>query len=201
MTFHPLEERWQPDDELQSRPPPPWRRVVRPSPSPRNDAPRSKGAGPGPRYQDPDIIVGPKKPYWGCTCGLEANWACRVKCTCGRLAPSRVRMAAERNAYVEDQARPARRQSDRRQQNRQQQRQKTPPADRRNSSPRRLPAEEDQRVKKQEQTIQQLNQKVKELTSKVTELNSKQDDVDEAEEDMELDETDDESMSPEQSAR
>ena len=46
-----------------------------------------------------DIIPGPKQPTWDCKgCGKERNWACRVRCVCGKAAPREVAAAARRNA-------------------------------------------------------------------------------------------------------
>ena len=42
-------------------------------------------------------LLGEKEPFWaceGCDQGRAANWACRVVCTCGRLAPIAVRRKA-----------------------------------------------------------------------------------------------------------
>jgi hypothetical protein len=44
-------------------------------------------------------LDGPRTPYWGCHCGCDGNWACRVRCRqCGGDAPTKVVQAAKRNA-------------------------------------------------------------------------------------------------------
>ena len=48
---------------------------------------------------DPNVLPGPKTPYWGCSkCGVDRNYACRIKCRCGARAPTRVEQAAKREA-------------------------------------------------------------------------------------------------------
>ena len=45
---------------------------------------------------DPDVVLGPNKPHWGCpSCGRDNNWACRIKCACGKAAPTTVRHKAD----------------------------------------------------------------------------------------------------------
>ena len=37
-----------------------------------------------------DVLPGPRRPFWGCSCGHADNWACRVRCQrCGAAAPPR----------------------------------------------------------------------------------------------------------------
>ena len=37
---------------------------------------------------DRSVLRGPKTPHWGCgKCGRSANWASRIKCACGAVAP------------------------------------------------------------------------------------------------------------------
>ena len=46
--------------------------------------------------RSPSVLRGPRNPTWGCRCGAQSNWACRIRCRCGRYAPSdRVRAAKE----------------------------------------------------------------------------------------------------------
>lgn len=50
-----------------------------------------------------EVLRGPKSPCWGCTCGENNNWACRIVCRgCGREAPERIRTRArkEHKKYV-----------------------------------------------------------------------------------------------------
>ena len=43
------------------------------------------------------VVPGPKAPSWSCGCGAADNWACRIRCRkCGRDAPHRIRLAAEK---------------------------------------------------------------------------------------------------------
>jgi hypothetical protein len=44
------------------------------------------------------VLLGEKKPFWGCSCGCDDNWASRVECKkCGNRAPVRIRKLAEKN--------------------------------------------------------------------------------------------------------
>ena len=41
------------------------------------------------------LLPGPRSPEWGCSCGFEANWACRIRCQrCDWPAPQRISDAA-----------------------------------------------------------------------------------------------------------
>ena len=48
--------------------------------------------GKGGRGEDgPRVLPGPKTPSWGCpSCGRDGNWASRIRCFCGKEAPSRI---------------------------------------------------------------------------------------------------------------
>ncbi len=51
-----------------------------------------KGTG---SQTDPVLLPGPRKPCWGCRCGFDDNWACRLRCQrCDRPAPQRYSDAA-----------------------------------------------------------------------------------------------------------
>ena len=54
-------------------------------------------SGYGPDY----VLDGPKTPYWGCSkCGVDRNWASRIKCRCGVTAATNIVQAAKRNATI-----------------------------------------------------------------------------------------------------
>ena len=44
------------------------------------------------------VLAGPKFPVWACNCGSANNYACRIKCRCGRNAPHRIVHAAREAA-------------------------------------------------------------------------------------------------------
>ena len=53
------------------------------------------GQRPPPPPSNAVILPGPRKPVWGCMCGTDGNWACRLACrTCGRAAPLATRQRA-----------------------------------------------------------------------------------------------------------
>eukprot|EP00973_Karenia_brevis_P066003 9173778-Karenia_brevis.AAC.1 len=42
------------------------------------------------------FLQGPKKPFWGCSCGESSNFASRLECRgCGKPAPARIAKAAK----------------------------------------------------------------------------------------------------------
>eukprot|EP00959_Pyramimonas_sp_CCMP1952_P362768 7596854-Pyramimonas_sp.AAC.1 len=48
---------------------------------------------------DEAVLPGPRQPCWGCPhCGRNQNWACRVRCICGKAAPQSVIQRAKENA-------------------------------------------------------------------------------------------------------
>ena len=48
---------------------------------------------------DPNVLEGPTIPYWGCSkCGVDRNFASRIKCRCGATAATSIVQAAKRNA-------------------------------------------------------------------------------------------------------
>eukprot|EP00959_Pyramimonas_sp_CCMP1952_P086016 1799174-Pyramimonas_sp.AAC.1 len=42
------------------------------------------------------VLRGPREPVWGCQCGKNNNWACRIVCSCGRQASQKVVNAAKK---------------------------------------------------------------------------------------------------------
>ncbi|CAK0849203.1 unnamed protein product [Prorocentrum cordatum] len=42
------------------------------------------------------VLRGPREPVWGCQCGKNNNWACRIVCSCGRQASQKVANAAKK---------------------------------------------------------------------------------------------------------
>jgi hypothetical protein len=48
---------------------------------------------------EPQVLHGPRKPLWGCSCGVDGNWASRLRCRgCDKSAPHRVVAAAKKAA-------------------------------------------------------------------------------------------------------
>ena len=48
-----------------------------------------------------DMLPGPRLPHWGCpSCGAANNWACRIRCKCGKYAPTSLVNAAKLHAGV-----------------------------------------------------------------------------------------------------
>jgi len=48
---------------------------------------------------------GPRRPEWGCACGTEGNWACRLSCRgCGKAAPPWWRDRAKAKAKEQERA-------------------------------------------------------------------------------------------------
>ena len=47
--------------------------------------------------RSPSVLRGDRQPLWGCQCGAQGNWACRIKCRCGRSAPDKFVQKAKRS--------------------------------------------------------------------------------------------------------
>ena len=46
-----------------------------------------------------DLLSGPRKPFWACKgCDRTSNFACRIRCSCGKNAPPSIVKAAKKAA-------------------------------------------------------------------------------------------------------